>query len=82
MSGILAYARFSKDAVAFVVANPSKQRKQTKIEYKLDKKAAFVLKAKDLMTGKSYRASVSENTLSIDAVRIEGEDVAVIMAEL
>ena len=80
--GILAYARVSEDSVAFVVANLSKQSKKTKIDYKLGKDGNFSVKARDLMTGKKYKATVSEKTLSIDEVHVGGEDIALILVEL
>ena len=76
--GILAYARVSDGRVALIIANPSAERKTVSAECAINVKDACALKARDLMSGKKYKASISDGKLRVDGIRIDSEDVAVI----
>ena len=77
---VLAYARFSGERVAIILANPSKQRKVVSVEYTVERARACTLKATDLMNGKKYRAVLDDGKLLVDGISVGGEDVAVIMS--
>ena len=80
--GVLGYARFSENRVALILANTSKKRKNVSVEYPFESKLTCVLQADDLMSKKKYKALLANGKLCVDGVRIDGEDIALIMIEL